>query len=107
MTPAAVRFASLAPSPHQAAPADWLGYLVFLLLIGSVVVGVWFAWRAGRRQDHGADDSDEGEAGGGRGGPRRGPSPTGPSPDAEPEWWPEFERQFAAYLDSHIGRRGG
>jgi hypothetical protein len=46
------------------------------------------------------DDGDEGSGGGGgsgvRGGTGRGPDR--PSPGGrEPEWWPEFESEFAEY----------
>jgi hypothetical protein len=52
----------------------------------------------------GDDDEDHGDDGGGGGPPgRSGPPP--PSDDGDPDWWPEFEREFAAYVgDGRIGR---
>jgi hypothetical protein len=43
------------------------------------------------------DDDDDREDGGGGG---RRPTPPGPRSSPEPDWWPEFERQFAAYMQS-------
>ncbi len=45
-------------------------------------------------RDDGDDDSG---SGGGPGGPR-GPGGGPPKPEGGPAWWPEFERQFAAYV---------
>lgn len=55
-----------------------------------------------RRRDD--DDIDSGWGGGGPGGrpgPDGRPGPGGGSlePEGGPVWWPEFERQFAAYVD--------
>jgi hypothetical protein len=44
----------------------------------------------------GGDDPDSGWGGGGGGG-RPGPGGGPPQPETGPAWWPEFERQFAAY----------
>jgi hypothetical protein len=42
-------------------------------------------------------DGDSGPGGGGRGPRREGPD--GPQPSGgDPEWWPEFERQFDEYV---------
>jgi hypothetical protein len=78
-------------------------YVAIAVLLGFAASFVWFAWRAARRSDSGADDSSEGGAGGG--GPDRGPTPRCHPPDADPEWWPEFERQFAAYVHSRVANR--
>lgn len=71
--------------------------LVALMLVafGGLALG-FVALRA--RQSPEDEDGDSGSGGGG-GGPRRPgrpPSPGGP----DPVWWPEFERQFAAYARS-------
>lgn len=58
--------------------------LVFFLLLWPAL-SIWFL----RRQD-GKDDS--GDDGGSKTGPPEPPAPGGP------EWWPEFEREFAAYV---------
>jgi hypothetical protein len=41
------------------------------------------------------DDDDED---GGEGDRRDPPGPPPPSGDGEPEWWPEFEQEFAAFV---------
>lgn len=67
------------------------------LLAGLII---WLLVRTGR--SGGSDDDDGGGGGGGTGRrPPRGPQPGGA------DWWPEFERQFAAYVAhrSAIGRR--
>jgi hypothetical protein len=61
------------------------------ILLGSVALGVAI---------HLATREEQGEAGGGDvgGGPGLCPEdPAGGGGDAEPEWWPEFERQLAGY----------
>lgn len=50
------------------------------------------------RHGHGGDDNGDGGGGGGWGRDDRRPSPPDPRPDGEPGWWPDFERQFAAYV---------
>lgn len=69
--------------------------VAFLLLMALGGLAVWFlAPRAWRSQED--EDGDPGSGGGG--GPR--PPEQPPSPGGDPVWWPEFERQFAAYLVS-------
>jgi hypothetical protein len=65
-----------------------------LLVAFAVVVYVCVRW------DHGGSDDEDGGPGWGGGGSR--PSgPDGPrEPGGEPAWWPEFERQFAAWVES-------
>jgi hypothetical protein len=96
MATLAATLRGMGPSAHLAGPAGWLAYVPVISLLAFAASCVWLAWWSARRSDGGADDSDEGETGGGGWG--RGPSPTCPPPDADPEWWPEFERQFAAYV---------
>lgn len=68
--------------------------IALLLVIALTVLAV-----AMLRRDRG---SGPGEADGGDGGgnkPRVPPQqPTEPSDGLEPEWWPEFEREFAAHV---------
>jgi hypothetical protein len=46
-------------------------------------------------------DGDSGSGGGGHG--PRGGGPEGPEPAGhDPEWWPDFERQFAEYVTATI-----
>lgn len=46
------------------------------------------------------DEKEDPGGGGGRGGgnDRSGPRPR-PSSGTDPEWWPEFEREFAAFAE--------
>jgi hypothetical protein len=71
-----------------------------LLLVVFAVVCVRWASRT--------DDEDT-EPGGGGGGPGPGPGGGGPDGPRHPgggfEWWPEFERQFAAYIEYREGSR--
>jgi hypothetical protein len=63
---------------------------VVLLLVGMLALVV----RAGGPEERGHDE------GGGPGGPGPGsPRPRGGGPlTAEPDWWSDFERRFAAYV---------
>jgi hypothetical protein len=67
--------------------------LLMLVAFGGLAIGL-LARRArpSQEDDHGDSGSDGG------GGPRR-PTPP-PQPGGDPVWWPEFERQFAAYVRS-------
>ena len=67
--------------------------LLMLIAFGGLAIGL-LARRARPSQED--DDGDSGSGGGG--GPRR-PKPA-PQPGGDPVWWPEFERQFAAYVRS-------
>jgi len=72
----------------------WEVAVVVLLLATAVVVAVR---RGGSR---GPDEEDGGDGGPGGWGRRRGPRPPRDlPPGCGPDWWPEFERQFAAYVD--------
>ena|ERR1700693_1637748 len=82
---------------HAAPPAPtWVTFVAlaaFVLLV-LVVVGLAFVRirRAGGRGD------DDGHWWGPGGGGPRWPGPEGSdSPSGDLAWWPEFERQFAAY----------
>lgn len=105
MTMAAVAFRGLEVAEHPAGSAHSPGYASILLLLAIVAICVLFLWQAVRRSDGGADDSDESGPGGGGWG-RGGPTPPCPPPDADPAWWPEFEREFAAYVNGHLAWAG-
>jgi hypothetical protein len=81
----------------------WIGYAILAVLVLTVVAaGVCCMLMSTR----GEDDSEGGSDGNGRGrggGPGRPPKPSGP----QPVWWPEFERQFAAYVESIARQRVG
>ncbi len=66
--------------------------VAILLLLGGLVIGVLGILRQPR--EAGGEDSD---CGPGRG-PRRWPPDRPRQPEGGPTWWPEFEREFAAYL---------
>jgi hypothetical protein len=74
--------------------------MVGLCLIGVlVVVIVVLIERRSDRRD--GTDGEWGSGGGGRG--PHGGKPDGPQPTGDaPEWWPEFERQFAEHVTSTI-----
>ncbi len=68
-----------------------IGVTSGFFLLSSVGLGV--AIHLATREEGG--EADGGDAGGG---PRRSPEdPCGGGGDAQPEWWPEFERQLADY----------
>ena len=83
---------------HSAATAaDWSTVVACVLGILLVAAAVVIAY-AGRPHRQGGDEDADSGSGGGGGGLR---GPDGPRPAGEgPEWWPEFERQFAAYVAS-------
>src|SRR4051812_45994385 len=66
-------------------------------VLGLVVAVVTLARQQGGPPGPDDGGSDDGGGGGG-GGTRR--HPPGPSPGcgSDPEWWPEFEREFAAHV---------
>ncbi|HZE05659.1 MAG TPA: hypothetical protein VE127_10570, partial [Solirubrobacteraceae bacterium] len=85
-----------------AGPVSWVVYIaisavLFLFLAGVVFVCVSIIRDTAPRDD----DTDEGDGGGGQ---RRDP-PSPPRPrDSDPEWWPDFEREFAAYVSRRLTR---
>jgi hypothetical protein len=90
----AARSASTTPS--------WLAVVAVLACVLFAVCVVWlFAAGPGPHdRPDGEDNRGSGPGGGGRG--PGGPPSSGPdgrtSPGDEPAWWPEFEREFAAYV---------
>jgi hypothetical protein len=72
------------------------------ILLGSVVIvvlsliGIWIVVYIARHFDEPGDGGEGRDGGGGKS-----PNPRAPGPSSEPDWWPEFERQFAAYLGRH------
>jgi len=96
MSSAAAKLSSIGHPAHSPGSGGWLRNVPFILYLVFAASCMAFAWWSVRRSGPGADDSDDGETGGGGWGHR--PTPSGPPPDADPDWWPEFERQFAAYV---------
>jgi hypothetical protein len=82
----------------DALSAQMMATLVLLTLLGFVVDATWLCLAVDRlrKLDHGGEGDDGGEGWGGPGPP----SPAHPCPPSEdPEWWPEFERDFRDYLE--------
>ena len=80
-------------------PALILGTGTMFVLSVVLVICAVLLFAIGLDSRRGSDDPDDQGSGPGRGGPDLPPSPeTGPSA-GEPPWWPEFERQFADYLE--------
>lgn len=80
--------------PHAPSSLEWVAYLAPSL--AALIAGIWIMLRIARQGGESGDDP--GEDGGGGGGGGRRPKPPDPQPDFDPKWWPEFERQFAAYV---------
>ena|SRR6516164_7162481 len=84
---AAAAHAAIGGTTYIVVTAVWAGVILALGVVFAVVV-------ARHRPDPQDDEGDSGHGGGGGRGPGwRPPSGGGPA------WWPEFERQFAAYTE--------
>jgi hypothetical protein len=85
-------------SDGEALSGQSMAVLILGVMLGFVLDSVWLCLtvsrlsKLGQRGD-GEDDSD------GKGPRRPAPEPGSPppSPSAEPEWWPEFERELREY----------
>ena len=80
---------------HARSSLEWIAYLA--PSVAALLGGIWVMVQMARRDGGFGEDPGEGDSGGGGG---RGPRPPDPRPDPDPQWWPEFERQFAAYARS-------
>jgi hypothetical protein len=85
--------------PPAAAIALVAGLSLLVLLLMAIAIL--------RRPPNGRRDGPDGDSGQDGGGPGpRGRGPDGPRPGGhELEWWPEFERQFAAYVNDRLADR--
>ncbi len=72
-------------------------FMVFVFAIGFAFVALALV-RMSRSDGPDEGGGDDGPPRRGGGGPR--PRPGGP----EPLWWPQFERDFRAYVSAHAGR---
>ena len=77
--------------------ADLAGYVTAALSIALLITAALSVCWSLRRDRGGSDNDDDDGRDGGGGSGRRDRTPPNRPPDTEPEWWPEFERQFAAY----------
>jgi hypothetical protein len=78
------------------------GTIVVIGIYGFALLAIAIAAiRAG-----GGADGGPGNGGGGGGLPRRPQTPPGPPDAGEPPWWPQFEREFAAYVAARARRDG-
>lgn len=77
---------------HTTGNETWTTIIFVALVLLWPALGIWFLRRH--------DDSDDADENGGS----PGPPPDSPDP-AGPTWWPEFERDFAAYVDAVGSRR--
>ena len=65
-------------------------------LAAVTALGRWWWYKRHPPDDSGGDGDSGGN--GGSGGPPPDPQPPDPQPDG-PSWWPDFEREFAAYVE--------
>ena len=107
MTTSGTLFAAVA-GEGRAGVSPLLGYLSFLLVVAITCAGIWLLVRTARRTDAGEDDRGDGEERGGGPDGGGGGMPPGPRPrpDGDPDWWPEFERAFAAHVSARVTRSG-
>lgn len=85
--------------------AQLMATLVLLTLLGFVLDATWLCFAVGRLMelDQG-NEGEDGEDGEGWGGP----GPARPRPPSEdPNWWPEFERDFRDYVEPRERTRVG
>jgi hypothetical protein len=96
---------ALAGGHHVSGSPAWVGRVALaVVLLGFACITVWLAASSVRHRRLGGDDPHDGDGRHG-GGPGRDPNPPDRSPGGEPVWCPEFERQFAAYVDSCAAER--
>jgi hypothetical protein len=94
---------ALAGHPSTAAAPVLIIFLAPLVV--SVAIWIWqFVYFARRFNKPDNDGDGGGGAGGGGSGGEGPPRPPMPQPDLEPEWWPEFERQFQEHVKSREPR---
>jgi hypothetical protein len=91
--------AVVASSARPTAPALWCYALLIGFSLALAWANVWLAVGFVRSRRSGDDDEDGGGGGNRPVGPR-------PPPNQDPEWWPEFERQFSEYASRRPVRTG-
>jgi hypothetical protein len=88
------RFGCCAVRAGGTIPA-WQAVIIVAFCV-AIIIGVFVFGAGGRGGMRGGDDLDGG--GDGPGGRDPGPPQPGGGASKDPDWWPEFERQFAAYV---------
>lgn len=83
---------ALASGGHVSSAPLWCYVLWICLVLAVASLDVWLCVGMIRSLRSRGDDEDD--DGGGR---RRGPDRPRLGPTEDPEWWPEFEREFAEY----------
>ncbi len=83
---------AIAPEAHPSSPSPWSYAFVIGLSLAAGGVDLWLFVRTIRSRHSGGDDEDDAGGGG-----LMGPSSPSPRPSEDPDWWPEFERQFGEY----------
>jgi hypothetical protein len=80
--------------------ASVMATLVLMAMLGVVLDATWLTLAVDRLTKLGdGSEGEEGEDGEGWG--RPGPAPVPPWPPSEdPNWWPEFERDFRGHLEA-------
>jgi hypothetical protein len=79
-------------------PDAWIAYLATGLILLAITCTTIYRWWVADGRRRGGGDSDDDDEGGGPG-RRRGRI----SPGGDPQWWPEFEGQFAEHVRSRLG----
>ncbi len=96
---------ALAGTHHVSQSSAWIGYVALVVvLVGFACITLWLAASSVRQRRLDGDDPGDGDGRYG-GGSDRDPNPPDRPPDGGPAWWPEFERQFAAHVDSCASKR--
>jgi hypothetical protein len=103
----AVASAAIGGAAHAARSASWIAEVAAGLVVLVFACGPLYLWLILVHWHRGGGDSDDGQGDDGGGGRRRDRTPPKGSPNTDPEWWPEFEREFAAHVGCHLDARDG
>jgi hypothetical protein len=103
MTSLAIALAGALAADRRAGSGSWLAYVVSVLVLLGAMCGTYYLCVVLDRRARDRGDSTEGDGEGG-GGAKRGGGRVPPKPPSgtDPEWWPEFERQFADHVRCRI-----
>jgi hypothetical protein len=97
----AITLAGVLAADRRAGSGPWLAYVVSGLVLLGAMCGTYYVCVVLARRD--GEDSTEGDGEGGGGAKRRGGRvPPKPPFGTDPEWWPEFERQFEDHVRCRV-----